>query len=137
MGCIQKGGSSEVANVLALGEQSKVSGLNLLNGPGNDQISCTNLAASGCTLIVFTTGRGNPFGSIVPTVKMSTNTELAEKKSNWIDFDAGRVISQGLSFENLRDEFIDYLVKVASGEETNNEKYDFREISIFKDGVTL
>lgn len=137
LGCIQKGGSSGVENVLALGEQSHVKGLNLLNGPGNDQVSCTNLAASGCTLIVFTTGRGNPFGSIVPTVKMSTNTELANKKSNWIDFDAGRIISEGLSFEELRDEFITYLLEVASGKVTNNEKYDFREISIFKDGVTL
>lgn len=68
---------------------------------------------------------------------MSTNTELANKKSNWIDFDAGRVISEGLSFEELRDEFITYLLEVASGKVTNNEKYDFREISIFKDGVTL
>lgn len=137
LGCIQKGGSSEVVDVLALGEQSYVKGLNLLNGPGNDQVSSTNLAASGCSLIVFTTGRGNPFGSIVPTVKMSTNTELANKKTNWIDFDAGRIISEDLSFEKLRDEFIEYLLEVASGKETNNEKYGFREISIFKDGVTL
>lgn len=137
LGCIQKGGSSEVVDVLALGEQSHVKGLNLLNGPGNDQVSSTNLAASGCSLIVFTTGRGNPFGSIVPTVKMSTNTELANKKTNWIDFDAGRIISEDLSFEKLRDEFIEYLLEVASGKETNNEKYGFREISIFKDGVTL
>lgn len=137
LGCIQKGGSSEVVDVLALGEQSHTKGLNLLNGPGNDQVSSTNLAASGCSLIVFTTGRGNPFGSIVPTVKMSTNTELANKKTNWIDFDAGRIISEDLSFEKLRDEFIGYLLEVASGKETNNEKYGFREISIFKDGVTL
>lgn len=137
LGCIQKGGSSEVVDVLALGEQSQIKGLNLLNGPGNDQVSCTNLAASGCSLIVFTTGRGNPFGSIVPTVKMSTNTELANKKTKWIDFDAGRIISEDLSFEKLRDEFIGYLLEVASGKETNNEKFGFREISIFKDGVTL
>lgn len=137
LGCIQKGGSSEVVDVLALGEQSQIKGLNLLNGPGNDQVSCTNLAASGCSLIVFTTGRGNPFGSIVPTVKMSTNTELANKKTNWIDFDAGRIISEDLSFEKLRDEFVGYLLEVASGKETNNEKFGFREISIFKDGVTL
>lgn len=137
LGCIQKGGSSEVVDVLALGEQSHIKGLTLLNGPGNDQVSCTNLAASGCSLIVFTTGRGNPFGSIVPTVKMATNTELANKKNNWIDFDAGRIISKDLSFEKLRDEFIEYLLEVASGKETNNEKYGFREISIFKDGVTL
>lgn len=137
LGCIQKGGSSEVVDVLALGEQSHTKGLNLLNGPGNDQVSSTNLAASGCSLIVFTTGRGNPFGSIVPTVKMSTNTELANKKTNWIDFDAGRIISEDLSFEKLRDEFIGYLLEVASGKETNNEKFGFREISIFKDGVTL
>lgn len=137
LGCIQKGGSSEVVDILDLGEQSYVKGLNLLNGPGNDQVSCTNLAASGCTLIVFTTGRGNPFGSVVPTIKMSTNTELADKKQNWIDFDAGKIISENKSFEDLRDEFIAYLIEIASGEQTNNEKYGFKEISIFKDGVTL
>lgn len=137
LGCIQKGGKSEVVDVLELGEKAHVPGLNLLNGPGNDQVSCTNLAASGCTLIVFTTGRGNPFGSVVPTIKMSTNTELANKKGNWIDFDAGRIVSENQTFEKLRDEFIDYLIKVASGQETNNEMYGFREISIFKDGVIL
>lgn len=137
LGCIQKGGSSEIVGVLDFGEKAKNRGLNLLNGPGNDQVSCTNLAASGCALIVFTTGRGNPFGSVVPTIKMSTNTDLSNKKKKWIDFDAGRLISENKSFEDLRDEFIKYLVDVSSGEETNNEKYGFREISIFKDGVIL
>lgn len=137
LGCIQKGGSTEVVDVLEIGEEAKTPGLNLLNGPGNDQVSCTNLAASGATIIVFTTGRGNPFGSVVPTIKMSTNTELAEKKKNWIDFDAGRLISEGKSFEYLRDEFISYLLEVASGQKTKNEEFGFEEIALFKNGVIL
>lgn len=137
LGCIQKGGSTEVVDVLDLGEEAKTSGLNLLNGPGNDQVSCTNLAASGATIIVFTTGRGNPFGSVVPTIKMSTNTELAQKKKNWIDFDAGRLVSEDKSFEELRDEFISYLLEVASGQKTKNEEFGFEEIALFKNGVIL
>lgn len=137
LGCIQKGGSSEVVDILSIGQQSEKNGLNLLNGPGNDQVSCTNLAASGCTIIVFTTGRGNPFGSVVPTIKMATNSELADKKKNWIDFNAGKIIDENKTFEELRDEFMKYLLEVASGKETNNEKYGFREIALFKNGVIL
>lgn len=137
LGCIQKGGSSEVVDVLQFGEQAKRSGLSLLNGPGNDQVSSTNLAASGCNIIVFTTGRGNPFGSVVPTIKVSSNSELANKKKNWIDFNAGVIVDEEISFEELRDEFIDYILKVASGEKTKNEEFGFKEISIFKDGVIL
>lgn len=137
LGCIQKGGSSEVVDILKIGQQAEKAGLNLLNGPGNDQVSSTNLAASGCAIIVFTTGRGNPFGSVVPTIKVATNTEIAEKKKNWIDFNAGRIVDEDISFEDLRDEFIKYLIDVASGEQTNNEKYDFREIALFKNGVIL
>lgn len=137
LGCIQKGGNSEVVGVLQFGEQAKTNGLNLLNGPGNDQVSSTNLAASGCNIIVFTTGRGNPFGSIVPTIKVSSNSELAERKKNWIDFNAGVMVDREINFEELRDEFIDYIIRVASGELTKNEEFGFREISIFKDGVIL
>lgn len=137
LGCIQKGGHSNVVDILDIGQQAKKSGLNLLNGPGNDQVSCTNLAASGCSIIVFTTGRGTPFGSVVPTIKMATNSEIAEKKPNWIDFNAGKIIDEDISFEELRDEFIKYLLEVASGKETNNEKNDFREIALFKNGVIL
>ncbi|MDD7305694.1 MAG: altronate dehydratase family protein [Peptoniphilaceae bacterium] len=137
LGCIQKGGSSEIVDVLDLGEKARTRGLNLLNGPGNDQVSCTNLAASGAAIIVFTTGRGNPFGSVVPTIKMSTNTDLAKKKKNWIDFDAGRILSEDMSFEELRDEFLSYLIEVASGKKTKNEEFGFEEIALFKNGVIL
>ncbi len=136
LGCVQKGGSSEVVGVLNYGEQMRDSGFHLLNGSGNDQVSTTNLVASGITLIVFTTGRGNPFGNIVPTIKLSSNTRLSETKKHWIDFDAGQVLD-GKSFEVLTEEFLEYITRVASGEKTNNEQYDFKDISIFKDGVIL
>jgi len=136
LGCIQKGGSSEIVGVLNYGEQIDKAGFFLLNGSGNDQVSTTNLVASGVNLIVFTTGRGNPFGNIVPTIKLSSNSELAEKKPHWIDFDAGQLLN-GIDFETLTESFLDYIVKVASGELTNNEKNGFKSITIFKDGVIL
>lgn len=136
LGCIQKGGSSEIVGVLNYGEQIDKAGFFLLNGSGNDQVSTTNLVASGVNLIVFTTGRGNPFGNIVPTIKLSSNSELAEKKTHWIDFDAGQLLN-GIDFETLTESFLDYIVKVASGELTNNEKNGFKSITIFKDGVIL
>ncbi|WBW50417.1 altronate dehydratase family protein [Peptoniphilus equinus] len=137
LGCIQKGGLSEIVDVLEMGESVEESGLNLLNGPGNDQVSCTNLAASGATIIVFTTGRGNPFGSVVPTIKVSSNSELYQKKKNWIDFNAGRIIDEQITFNYLRDEFINFIIQVASGKQVNNEIYGFEEIALFKDGVIL
>lgn len=137
LGCIQKGGKSQIVDVLDFGQRPKVEGLNLLNGPGNDQVSATNLVASGCNLIIFTTGRGTPFGSVVPTIKVSTNSKIYEKKKNRIDFDAGKILNEDISFEDLRDEFLSYIIRVCSGEETKNEKYDFREIAIFKNGVIL
>lgn len=137
LGCIQKGGRAEITGVLNFGEYPKERGFHLLNGPGNDQVSSTNLAASGCNIIVFTTGRGNPFGSVIPTVKLSSNTDLYNKKNNWIDFDAGVVLEEGRSFKDLNKDFINYLLKVASGEETKNEKNGFEEIVIFKNGVIL
>jgi len=128
LGCIRKGGNAPVTDVLSYGETVKKSGLNLLDGPGNDIVAVTNLAAAGCHLILFTTGRGTPLGSFVPTVKISTNTSLFEKKNNWIDFDAE---SMGT------DELFSLVIETANGKKTKNEINNYREIAIFKDGVTL
>ncbi len=137
LGNVQKGGFGEVVDVLPYGERMASEGLNLLQGPGNDLVSTTALAAAGAHLVLFTTGRGTPFGGPVPTVKISTNSALAEKKKNWIDFNAGALV-EGKSKEELTDEFFDYIVELASGsKQTNNEKFGFKEISIFKDGVIL
>lgn len=133
LGCVQKGGLSKVVDVLDYGDRLEKNGLSLLNGPGNDIVAITNLMAAGVSLILFTTGRGTPVGSAVPTVKIATNHALAEKKKNWIDFDASPVLTGA----DLSDELISYILRVAEGEETANERNDFREISIFKDGVTL
>ncbi len=133
LGCVQKGGLSKVVDVLDYGERVKKSGLSLLNGPGNDIVAITNLMAAGVHMVLFTTGRGTPVGSAVPTVKISTNRALAEKKQNWIDFDA----SPTLEGKSLTNELFEYIINVAEGEETKNEKHGYREISIFKDGVTL
>ena len=133
LGCIQKGGACVVRDVLDYGDTIKKSGLSLLNGPGNDIVAITNLTACGAHMILFTTGRGTPLGAPVPTVKVATNNNLATKKSSWIDFDA----SPTLLGKDLDDEFFDYVLNVASGKETKNEENGYREISIFKDGVTL
>ena len=138
LGCTQKGGTSPVADVLGYGEQLHTPGLNLLNGPGNDMVAVTVLAAAGAQLVLFSTGRGTPFGGPVPTVKISTNTELAERKPNWIDFDAGRLVKGKGTLDSLGGELFDYVIRLASGEvEARNETYGYREIAIFKDGVTL
>lgn len=137
LGCTQKGGQASVVGVLNYGEEVKKNGLNLLTGPGNDQVSCTNLTASGAQMILFTTGRGNPFGAPVPTVKISSNSGLYHKKKHWIDFNAGQLL-EGKSFEIVTEEMFEYLLDLASGNiKTQNEKYDYREISIFRDGVIL
>lgn len=133
LGCVQKGGSAKVVDVIDYGDKVTKNGLTLLNGPGNDDVACTNLMASGAHLILFTTGRGTPLGSAVPTVKISTNTALAEKKKNWIDFDAG-VVLEG---NDSTDELFDFVMEVASGKQTKNEIFGYEEIAIFKDGVTL
>ena len=133
LGCVQKGGLSKVVDVLDYGDVLTKNGLSLLNGPGNDIVAITNLMAAGVHIILFTTGRGTPVGSSVPTVKIATNHSLAERKSNWIDFDA----SPTLTGDPLTDELFDYVISVAEGRETKNEINDYREISIFKDGVTL
>ena len=118
------------------GERLKTKGLNLLSAPGNDLVASTALASSGCHLVLFTTGRGTPFGTFVPTVKVSTNNNLNARKPNWIDFNAGSLL-EGESMEELRERFIRFIIGIASGNPTNNEKNDYREIAIFKSGVTL
>lgn len=133
LGCVQKGGKSEVVDVLDYGDILSKNGLNLLNGPGNDIVAITNLMASGVHMILFTTGRGTPVGSCVPTIKISTNSDLAKRKSGWIDFDAGEI----LEGKDLTQELFDYCVEVANGRLSKNEENGYEEISIFKDGVTL
>lgn len=133
LGCVQKGGTSPVTAVLDYGERVTAPGLSLLNGPGNDMVAITNLTAAGCHLILFTTGRGTPLGAPVPTIKIATNTPLAKKKACWIDFDAGQMTS-----EKGKDKALfDLVLSTAQGAPTCNEKNGYREIAIFKDGVTL
>ena len=110
--------------------------MNLLSAPGNDLVAATALASSGCQLVLFTTGRGTPFGTFVPTMKISTNSNLAKNKPNWIDFNAGALV-EGTDMKELVKQFIDKIIAVASGEEARNERNGYREISIFKNGVTL
>lgn len=136
LGCTQKSGNSEVCDVVLDGGQLTHSGLNLLNGPGNDMVAVTNLAIAGCHIVLFTTGRGTPFGGFVPTVKVSTNSQLAARKVNWIDFDAGTIVT-GDSFDKKLSELVDFVVDVASGKQTKNEIYNARDIALFKTGVTL
>ena len=133
LGCVQKGGLSKVVDVLDYGDRLSKNGLSLLNGPGNDIVAITNLMAAGVHVILFTTGRGTPVGAPVPTVKIATNHSLAERKSSWIDFDASPI----LEGNPLTDELFDFVLEVAGGKETKNEINNYREISIFKDGVTL
>lgn len=133
LGCTQKGGKAPVVDVLDYGDKVEKRGLNLLNGPGNDMVAVTNLAAAGCHMILFTTGRGTPLGSPVPTIKIASNSQLAERKTNWIDFDAGPM----LDGKELCHDLWEYVVQVANGTETCNERNGYREIAIFKDGVTL
>ena len=133
LGCVQKGGAAVVRDVLDYGDTLTKSGLSLLNGPGNDIVAITNLTAAGAHLILFTTGRGTPLGAPVPTIKVSTNKTLQKSKSGWIDFDASGV----LEGKDLDNDFYNFVLEIASGKETKNEINNYREISIFKDGVTL
>lgn len=128
LGCVQKGGRSPVTDVLGYAEKAERSGLSLLWGPGNDMVAVTDLAASGCHMILFSTGRGTPLGSVVPTVKISTNTALYNKKPHWIDFDAQ---------SGTDDALFSLLIDTVNGKRTKNEENGYREIAIFKDGVTL
>lgn len=136
LGCTQKCGRSAVKDVLMYGDRITRRGLNLLSAPGNDLVASTALASAGCHMVLFTTGRGTPFGTYVPTVKVSTNSALYNNKSGWIDFNAGTLV-EGDSMEVLSQQFIDYMIAVASGQPTHNERKGYREIAIFKTGVTL
>ena len=136
LGCTQKGGTATVTDVLAYGDRISRKGLNLLSAPGNDLVASTALAAAGCQIVLFTTGRGTPFGTFVPTMKIATNSALYEHKPAWIDFNAGTMVEDETPEAACR-RLIDYVVAVASGEPVNNEKNGYREIAIFKTGVTL
>ena len=136
LGCTQKCGKAPVSGVMEYGERLQAKGLNLLSAPGNDLVAATALASCGCHLVLFTTGRGTPFGTFVPTMKISTNPTLAKNKPNWVDFSAGQLV-EGRTMDELLPEFIDKVISVASGEPSRNEENDYREISIFKNGVTL
>jgi altronate hydrolase len=136
LGCTQKCGRAPVNGVILYGDRIEADGLNLLSAPGNDLVASTALASTGCQIVLFTTGRGTPFGTFVPTMKISTNTPLFENKPNWIDFNAGALV-QGEPMQELLNKFIEKIISVASGEQTRNELNDYREISIFKNGVTL
>lgn len=136
LGCVQKAGMSKVKDVLEYGEQVKTEGLNLLCGPGNDLVASTALAASGAHIVLFTTGRGTPFACPVPTMKIATNTELAAKKANWIDFNAGRMV-EDVSKAELAKELFEQVLLTASGKQVKSEEAGFHDFAIWKQGVTL
>ena len=136
LGCTQKSGSSPVRGVLAYGETVKVPGLNLLSAPGNDLVASTALATSGAHIVLFTTGRGTPFASPVPTMKIATNSALANKKNNWIDFNAG-VLVENQTMDEVATNFYNYIIEVASGKKVCAEIAGFHDMAIFKQGVTL
>ena len=136
LGCTQKSGSALVKGVLEYGEPVKVKGLNLLSAPGNDLVAATALAVSGAHMVLFTTGRGTPLASPVPTVKISSNSKLAGHKNNWIDFNAGRMVEDKTK-EELAEELLGYVLEVASGRKVKSEEAGFHDMAIFKQGVTL
>ena len=136
LGCTQKSGSAAVRGVLKYGEPVSEKGLNLLSAPGNDLVASTALAASGAHIVLFTTGRGTPFASPVPTVKISTNTGLSQKKNNWIDFNCG-VMVEDTSLDEMGKQLFDYVMEVASGKKVKAEEKGFHDMAIFKQGVTL
>ena len=137
LGCTQKSGSAPVSGVLAYGEPVQKRGLNLLSAPGNDLVASTALAASGAHIVLFTTGRGTPFASPVPTVKISSNSALAGKKKNWIDFNCGVLVEDGATVAELGQKLFDFVLEVASGREVKAEEAGFHDMAIFKQGVTL
>src|SRR5688572_6067737 len=138
LGAIQKGGQAMVTRVLRYGEPTTVAGLSLLESPGNDGVSSTAMVASGATLLLFTTGRGTPLGFPTPTIKVSSNTEIARKKPHWIDFNAGTLLDGATTMDQLAEDLFALVLDVASGRtRTNNERHGYREIAIWKEGVTL
>lgn len=134
LGCVQKGGTAPVTDVITYGGTVQKAGLTLVDGPGNDMVAATNLAAAGCQLVLFTTGRGTPFGSIVPTIKISSNSAIYNKKRGWIDFDGEAALS---SAEDAETRLWQLILETAGGKLTKNERNGFREIAIFKSDVTL
>lgn len=136
-GCVQKGGTAPIMDVIGYGDAVTTKGLNMLYGPGNDLVSSTALTAAGAHMVLFTTGRGTPFGAPAPTMKIATNTPLATKKQGWIDFNAGTVADGTRTLEGAADDLMALVLEVASGKQTRTEGKGFREISIFKDGVVL
>ena len=136
LGCTQKCGRAPVSGVMEYGDRLSATGLNLLSAPGNDLVASTALASCGCHMVLFTTGRGTPFGTFVPTLKVATNPTLAARKPNWVDFNAGQLI-EGRTMTELLPEFIEVVLNIASGKHSRNEENGYREISIFKNGVTL
>ncbi|QHQ62176.1 altronate dehydratase [Anaerocolumna sedimenticola] len=136
LGCTQKSGNAPVSDVLSYGEIVKAKGLNLLSAPGNDLVASTALAASGAHIVLFTTGRGTPFASPVPTVKIASNTPLSKKKVNWIDFNAGQLV-EGSGMEELSEQLFQYVIEVASGKKVKSEEEGYHDMAIFKKGVTL
>lgn len=136
LGCTQKCGRALVSGVCEYGDRLHEPGLNLLSAPGNDLVAATALASAGCQIVLFTTGRGTPFGTFVPTMKISTNNDLFERKPNWIDFNAGQLLL-GTDMKCVRNQLIDKIIATANGEPVRNEVNNYREIAIFKNGVTL
>lgn len=136
LGCTQKGGHAQVVDVLDYAQPVTKHGLNLLNAPGNDLVAASALALSGCQIVLFTTGRGTPFGAFVPTMKISTNSRLYNFKKNWIDFDAGQLLD-GKDMNTVLKVFIGFILEVCNGSYLKHEDTGFKEIAIFKTGVTL
>ena len=136
LGCTQKSGSALVKGVLQYGDTVKTPGLNLLSAPGNDLVAATALAAAGAHIVLFTTGRGTPFASPVPTVKIATNSTLANKKNNWIDFNCGTLV-EGETLDSLSSKLFDFVIEIASGKKSKSEEAGFHDMAIFKQGVTL
>ena len=136
-GCVQKGGTAPIMDVIGYGDAVTTKGLNMLYGPGNDLVSSTALTAAGAHMVLFTTGRGTPFGAPAPTMKIATNTPLATRKRGWIDFNAGTVADGTRTLEEAAEDLMALVLEVASGKQTRTEEKGFREISIFKDGVVL
>lgn len=138
LGCVQKSGKAVVTDVLKYGERASKEGLTLISGPGNDLVAVTALASAGAHIVLFTTGRGTPYGGSVPTLKISTNSDLYNRKKNWIDFNAGELVELGNNAEEIDNNFLKLIIDTASGDyKAKNEVNDYREICIFKDGVTL
>ena len=136
LGCTQKSGSAPVMDVLKYSEQVKSHGLNLLSAPGNDLVASTALAAAGAQIVLFSTGRGTPFGCPVPTVKISSNSDLYSRKGKWIDFNAGTLVEGGTITEK-GEELFKFVLEIANGKETRNEINNFQGMAIFKTGATL